>query len=84
MVRYAGIVYTRHARDQMAERGITESLVVAVPADPDRAYLTPRGLVAERLVGGKPWRVVYAEEPGADLPVVRTVTVYRIDKLKAP
>lgn len=85
MVGYADIVYTRHAREKMAERSIPEPLVADVLALPDRIYANGDVMVAERVLNdGKPWRVVFVEEDVSPHRSARVVSVYRIDKLKAP
>ena len=84
MVRYARIAYTYHARLRLVEREIPENVVAEVLAAPDQTYRDGDELVAERvLAGGKPWRVVYVEEPATDGTIARVVTVHRIRRLKA-
>lgn len=84
VVRYDRIVYTYHARLRMEERSISEELVADILAAPDQTYADKEELVAERVLANRnAWRVVYAEEHGADGLIVRIVSVYRIARLKA-
>lgn len=77
------IVYTHHARRRMAERSISETVVETVLAAPDLTYPDGNEMVAERILAGKAWRVVYAEEPAQTGWLLRVVTVHRIRGLKS-
>jgi glyoxylase-like metal-dependent hydrolase (beta-lactamase superfamily II) len=74
------IVYTSHARDQMASRRIASSQVERALAAPTRLYPGHGGrLAAERVTTiGNTLRVVDAERVTATETVLTVITVIRI------
>jgi hypothetical protein len=78
---YLRITYTIHARDQMADRQITEAEVADTLNAPERQYPGQAGtLIAERTRPDRsPLRVVYTEWP--DGTSAHVVTAFPIRRL---
>jgi hypothetical protein len=74
------IIYTRHARQRIRQRKVTESQVEETLADPDEIETGDNGGdVAIRRYGGREVRVVYGELED-DTYVVYTVIKPKIQK----
>lgn len=78
------ITYTRHARDQMAERRISDAQVGRIITNPSRRYpsMNPSGrIIAERMTDqGNTLRVVYVERATEEGVGIRVITVIRIGR----
>ena len=78
------VIYTRHAREQMAERRIAAAQVERTIANPTRRYPStnpPGRLIAERVTAmGNTLRGVYVERPAAQGVAVHVITVIRIGR----
>jgi hypothetical protein len=74
------IIYTRHARQRMKQRKVTEAQVEETLSEPDEIESGDNGGdMAIRRYGGREVRVVYGE-PEEDTYVVYTVIKPKTDK----
>lgn len=72
------IIFTRHARQRMKQRRVTEKQVEETLTDPDKIEPGDNGGdIAIRRYGGRDVRVVYSE-PSEDKYVVYTVIKPRV------
>ncbi|MCY3881075.1 MAG: DUF4258 domain-containing protein [Dehalococcoidia bacterium] len=70
------IAYSRHARDKMEERGITEQVVQQILDSPDGVAVGETAVIYNAMVNGVELRVVVAR---ATDPVL-VITVFPVDR----
>ncbi len=70
------IAYSRHARDKMEERGITEQVVQQILDAPDGVAVGETAVIYNAMVNGVELRVVVARATDPSL----VITVFPVDR----
>lgn len=70
------LAYTKHARDKMEERGITEETVERILASPDGVSIGETAIIYNAMVDGVELRVVVAR--GSEPSLI--ITVFPVDR----